>query len=87
VVGCGQAGERVGTMIDRRSRHRIHGSIADIVLLELWLCRELDESELEERTLEDAFCRVQARMLVVQALLWPSEDGDDSVDDDSEDEA
>jgi len=72
-------------MIDRRARHRIHGSIADIVLLELWLAHELDESELEERTLEDAFCRVQARMLVVQALLWPSDDAG-SDDDDSEDE-
>jgi len=85
MVGSGQAGERVGTMsLNRKARHRIHGMLADVVMLELWLCQELPDDEVQHAELEDAFSRVQARMLVVQAILWPSDDPafDDPYDDD-----
>jgi len=58
--------------------------LADVVMLELWLAHELPDDEVTHAELEDAFCRVQARQMVVQAILWPSDDG--SPDEDSGDE-
>jgi len=78
-------------MLDRRSRHRIHGMLADVVLLELWLANEVSMDEATEAELSDAFSRVQARMLVVQSILWPQEEDEWLSDVDSnsgaEDEA
>jgi len=51
--------------------------LADVVLLELWLCGEYDADgtdEVVQAEVEDAFARIQARMLVVQSVLWPSDD-------------
>lgn len=53
--------------MDRKGRHRIQHSISDIVLIELWLACELDASQDE---ISDAFARIQARMLVVQSILF-----------------
>jgi len=80
LVGSGQEGERV-EQVDSKSRRRIHGMLGDVVLLELWMSEELDPDEdtPEFAELQDAFCRVQARMQVVQAILWPSDD--DALDD------
>jgi len=62
-------------MLDRRSRHRIHGMLADCVLIELWLAEEFDiDDDVTYAELSDAFSRIQARMLVVQSLLWPSDE-------------
>jgi len=59
--------------------------LADVVLLELWLANEVQVQGDDDPTsaeLEDAFCRVQARMLVVQSILWP--DSGPQVDPDEE---
>jgi len=45
--------------------------LADVVLIELWLANEVQPDEATEAELSDAFSRVQARMLVVQSILWP----------------
>jgi len=69
-VGSGEEGERVGTM-HSKSRHRISNALADTAKVELWL---LEELELEQKEVEDIFCRIQARMLVLQAILWPDDE-------------
>jgi len=68
--------------LNRKARHRIHGMLADVVLLELWLANEIEpEDEVQHTEMEDAFSRIQARMLVVQSLLWPSdEDFEEAAD-------
>jgi len=50
--------------------------LADVVLLELYLANEvqLDADGVTFAELSDSFSRVQARMLVVQAILWPEEE-------------
>jgi len=63
--------------LDRKARHRIHGMLGDVVMLELWLAHEVEpDDDVQHAELEDAFSRIQARMLVVQSLLWPSDDSD-----------
>jgi len=55
--------------------------LADVVLIELWMAEELDcDDEVKEAELMDAFTRIQARMLVVQAILWPDEVGPEEED-------
>lgn len=53
-----------------KGRHRIHGAISDVVTIELWMLQELD---VPNEVVEDCFMRIQARMLVVQSILWPDE--------------
>jgi len=80
-VGFGLEGERrKAVMLNRKSRTRIHGMLADVVSLELWLVEELGDDEVTHAELEDAFCRVQARMLVIQSILWPSDEEDFDAD-------
>lgn len=71
LVGFGTEGEREReVMLNRKSRIRIHHSISDVCLCELWLAGETDADFTE---IEDAYCRIQARMLTLQAILWPQE--------------
>jgi len=55
----------------KANRHRIQNALADTAKVELWL---LEELELEDKEVEDIFCRIQARMLVLQAILWPDDE-------------
>jgi len=57
-------------------RKRLDLSISHLIGLELWLIGELD---LTEQELSHHFSSLQARMLVVQAMAWPSDE--DSVED------
>lgn len=70
-VGSGEEGERVGQMSLKANRHRIQNALADTAKVELWL---LEELELDDKEVEDIFCRIQARMLVLQAILWPDDE-------------
>jgi len=46
-------------------------SLSNLIGLELWLIGEL---ELNEQELTHLFSSLQARMAVVQAIAWPSDD-------------
>jgi len=56
-------------------RKRLESSLSHLIGLELWLIGELD---LNQQELTHHFSSLQARMQVVQALPWPSDD--DSTD-------
>jgi len=52
-------------------RHRLEQSVSHLIGLELWLIGELDLSDAE---LLHHFSSLQARMSVVQAIAWHSDD-------------
>jgi len=60
-------------------RKRLELSISHLIGLELWLIGELDLSVQE---LTHHFSSLQARMQVVQALPWPSDEDSEEGDDD-----
>jgi len=52
-------------------RKRLEQSLSHLIGLELWLIGELD---LANADLLHHFSSIQARMSVVQAIAWPSDD-------------
>lgn len=57
--------------MDSTQRKRLQRSVSAVIGLELWLIGELD---IDEQELTHLFSSLQARMAVIQAIIWPSDD-------------